>query len=189
MKNHLLNYPTADELRALDLQARHARARTIARLFRTGALATVSLLDRLAGVPAEIDADTRKEFETPFWRAASKSLPAAWRRRYLAQMQSAERLELALDAVARVFRIGALATVRWLDRLTGAPAEKDADTRKEFATPFWRAASKSQPPAWRRRYLPQMKSAERLDLALDALARVWKSLAQLLHFSPRHPAH
>src|SRR6267142_2401318 len=118
MKNHLLNYPTVDELRALDLRARHERARAIARLFRTGALATVSLLDRLAGVPAE----------------------------------------------------------------------KDADTRKEFDTPFWRAASKSQPPAWRRRYLPQMKSAERLDLALDALAQVWKSLAELLHFSPRHPA-
>jgi hypothetical protein len=37
----------------------------------------------------------------------------------------------------------------------------------EFATPFWRSASKSLPAAVRKRYLPQLKSAERLDLALE----------------------
>jgi hypothetical protein len=37
----------------------------------------------------------------------------------------------------------------------------------EFATPFWRRASKSLPASVRQRYLPQLKSAERLDLVLD----------------------
>lgn len=35
---------------------------------------------------------------TPFWRAAYKSLPQTVRRRYLADVERAERLELALDA-------------------------------------------------------------------------------------------
>lgn len=37
----------------------------------------------------------------------------------------------------------------------------------EFSTSFWRRASKSLPAAVRERYLPQFKSAERLELALD----------------------
>ena len=39
----------------------------------------------------------------------------------------------------------------------------------EFATPFWRRASKSLPAEVRQRYTPQLKSAERFDLALDRL--------------------
>ncbi len=52
--------------------------------------------------------------------------------------------------------------------------------RNEFATAFWRTASKSLPPAVRSRYLPQLKSAERLDLWLDRLIAL---------FSPHRPAH
>ncbi len=37
MKNTLLHYPTVDELRALELAARRARAREILRLLRLGA--------------------------------------------------------------------------------------------------------------------------------------------------------
>jgi len=43
------------------------------------------------------------EFETPFWRRASKSLPASVRQRYLPQLKSAERLELVLDRVIGLF--------------------------------------------------------------------------------------
>jgi hypothetical protein len=39
--------------------------------------------------------------------------------------------------------------------------------RKEFATSFWNSASKSLPAAVRKRYAPQLKSAERFELALD----------------------
>lgn len=39
--------------------------------------------------------------------------------------------------------------------------------QREFATPFWNKASKSLPASVRERYTPQLKSAERLDLALD----------------------
>jgi hypothetical protein len=35
---------------------------------------------------------------TPFWRAAYQSLPRTVRARYLSQIESAERLELTLDA-------------------------------------------------------------------------------------------
>jgi len=52
--------------------------------------------------------------------------------------------------------------------------------RDEFATAFWRRASASLPPAIRRRYLPQLKSAEGFDLALARVAEAWKSLAHLL---------
>ena len=45
----------------------------------------------------------REAFRTPFWRAASKSLLPAVRRRYLPQLQAAERWELALDAVIALF--------------------------------------------------------------------------------------
>jgi len=38
---------------------------------------------------------------------------------------------------------------------------------KEFATTFWSKASKSLPATVRERYRPQLKSAERFDLALD----------------------
>ena len=50
----------------------------------------------------------------------------------------------------------------------------------EFATPFWRRASKSLPAGVRQRYRSQLKSAERLDLALDRL---------LEFFSLNRPAH
>jgi hypothetical protein len=43
------------------------------------------------------------EFATAFWRRASKSLPASVRQRYLPQLKSAERLELALDRVIELF--------------------------------------------------------------------------------------
>jgi hypothetical protein len=52
--------------------------------------------------------------------------------------------------------------------------------RDEFTTAFWRRASGSLPPSVRRRYLPQLRSAESFDLALDRAAEAWKSLAQLL---------
>ena len=38
---------------------------------------------------------------------------------------------------------------------------------REFATAFWNRASKSLPASVRRRYAPQLKSAERFELALD----------------------
>ncbi len=38
--------------------------------------------------------------KTAFWRNAANSLPAAVRSRHMAQLESAERWELALDAVA-----------------------------------------------------------------------------------------
>ena len=48
-------------------------------------------------------------------------------------------------------------------------AEERLDMRKhrEFVTPFWNRASKSLPASVRQRYAPQLKSAERLELALD----------------------
>ena len=50
----------------------------------------------------------------------------------------------------------------------------------EFATPFWRRASKSLPQHVSRRYRSQLKSAERLDLALDRVIEF---------FSPHRPTH
>jgi len=41
--------------------------------------------------------------------------------------------------------------------------------RNEFATSYWRKASKSLPAGVRQRYASQLKSAERLELALDRL--------------------
>ena len=61
--------------------------------------------------------------------------------------------------------------------------------RDEFATAFWRQACGSLPPAVRRRYLPQLKSAESFELALDRALEAWKTLAQLMHLSPHRPAH
>ncbi len=40
----------------------------------------------------------RNTLRTPFWRAAYRSLPDTVRRRYLGQIERAERWELALDA-------------------------------------------------------------------------------------------
>lgn len=40
----------------------------------------------------------RNTLHTPFWRAAYQSLPETVRRRYLGDIERAERLELALDA-------------------------------------------------------------------------------------------
>lgn len=45
------------------------------------------------------------EFATPFWRKASKSLPASVRQRYRSQLKSAERLELALERVIEFFSL------------------------------------------------------------------------------------
>jgi hypothetical protein len=50
----------------------------------------------------------------------------------------------------------------------------------EFATPFWRRASKSLPPHVRQRYRSQLKYAERLDLTLDRV---------LEFFSLHRPTH
>ena len=50
---------------------------------------------------------------------------------------------------------------------------------REFVTPFWNRASKSLPASVRQRYSPQLKSAERLELALD----------RAIEFFTRRPAH
>ena len=50
MENRLYHYPTAEELRALELAANRARSREIARLIRTGAAGLKGLLERLAHV-------------------------------------------------------------------------------------------------------------------------------------------
>jgi len=50
----------------------------------------------------------------------------------------------------------------------------------EFATPFWRRASKSLTPYARQRYRSQLKSAERFELALDRVIEF---------FSPHRPTH
>ena len=48
MKNHLYRYPSAEELRALELAAHRARSREILRLIRAGAAGLKALLERLA---------------------------------------------------------------------------------------------------------------------------------------------
>jgi transcriptional antiterminator Rof (Rho-off) len=59
----------------------------------------------------------------------------------------------------------------------------------EFATRFWRAAARSLHPTVRERYLPQLKAAERWELALDAaveaFSRARKLLAGLFQAAPR----
>ena len=57
--------------------------------------------------------------------------------------------------------------------------------QSEFATPFWRTASKSLP----RRYRSQLKSAESFELMLDAAGSLWKSAADALHLTSRKSAH
>jgi ABC-type cobalamin transport system ATPase subunit len=49
MKNDLLNYPSPDELRALESAAQRARSREILRLIRSGTAGAKALLERLAG--------------------------------------------------------------------------------------------------------------------------------------------
>jgi hypothetical protein len=51
----------------------------------------------------------------------------------------------------------------------------------EFATPFWRSASKSLP----RKYRSQLKSAESFELLLDAAGDFLKSVSQALSPTPR----
>jgi hypothetical protein len=51
MKNTSYRYSTVEELRALETGARGARAREVARLFRTGARALKSLAERLVSTP------------------------------------------------------------------------------------------------------------------------------------------
>ena len=45
----------------------------------------------------------RSNLRTPFWRAAYRALPEAMRHRHLADIERAERWELALDAVVESF--------------------------------------------------------------------------------------
>ena len=61
----------------------------------------------------------RNTLHTPFWRAAYQSLPESVRRRHLADIERAERWELALDAAVRALSQakGALA------RLFSTPAK------------------------------------------------------------------
>jgi len=66
--------------------------------------------------------------------------------------------------------------------------------RNQFSTPFWNAAFKSLPPAERQRYLSQLRSAERWDLAIgdliEILSRGKKLVARVLQTAPRRrPAH
>ena len=61
--------------------------------------------------------------------------------------------------------------------------------RDLFTTPFWRAMAQALPQGVRRRYLPQLKSAENFELVLDQAVHAWKSLAELLHFSAHRSAH
>ena len=61
--------------------------------------------------------------------------------------------------------------------------------RDAFATPFWRSMSQALPQGVRRRYLPQLKSAENFELMLDEAVRAWKALAELLDFSVHRSAH
>ena len=61
--------------------------------------------------------------------------------------------------------------------------------RDIFTTPFWRAMAQALPHEVRRRYLPQLKSAENFELMLDQAAQAWKSLAELLDFSVHRSAH
>jgi hypothetical protein len=57
--------------------------------------------------------------------------------------------------------------------------------RKGFVTPFWRQVSEALPEAVRRRYLPELKSAEGFELALERIAGAWRSLERLLSASNR----
>jgi hypothetical protein len=50
MKNRLYHYPTADELRALELAAHRARSREMLRLIRTGTAGLKAFVERLATV-------------------------------------------------------------------------------------------------------------------------------------------
>jgi hypothetical protein len=50
MKNHLLHYPTSDELRALEMAAHRARSREILRLLRAGAMKLKTLAEHLTVV-------------------------------------------------------------------------------------------------------------------------------------------
>jgi hypothetical protein len=61
--------------------------------------------------------------------------------------------------------------------------------REELVTPVWRALAHSLPPTVQKRYLQELKSAEGFDLALDRVLNAWKSLAEVLHLPPHHPAH
>ena len=68
-----LRYPTPDELYALELAARRARSEEMARLTKA------------------------------FWQSAARSLHPSIRRRHLADIELAERVELALDAAIEVW--------------------------------------------------------------------------------------
>jgi len=50
MKNHLYHYPTAEEMRALELAAHRARSRELLRLIRSGTAGVKALVERLAEV-------------------------------------------------------------------------------------------------------------------------------------------
>jgi len=57
--------------------------------------------------------------------------------------------------------------------------------RNGCVTPFWRSVSQSLPGAVRKRYLPELKSAEEFDLVLERVAAAWKSLGRLFSHSHR----
>ena len=50
MKNHLLHYPSPDELRALEMAAHRARSRELLRLLRAGAVKLKALAEHLTVV-------------------------------------------------------------------------------------------------------------------------------------------
>ena len=52
MKNYLYHYPTLAELRAIEMTARRARARAVARLLGTGAGALKSFVERFFAMPS-----------------------------------------------------------------------------------------------------------------------------------------
>jgi hypothetical protein len=56
----------------------------------------------------------RDGFVTPFWRAMFKSLPPAVQRRYLSQLQAAERWDLALDRAVGILSRAAKSLARLL---------------------------------------------------------------------------
>jgi hypothetical protein len=45
--------------------------------------------------------------------------------------------------------------------------------RNELVTPFWKSALQSLPPAIRARYVHQLEAAERWELRLEALVKLW----------------
>ena len=62
----------------------------------------------------------RNSLRTPFWRAAYRSLPDAVRGRYLAQIECAERWELAFEGAMEAFSRARTAVTRLFNTNTKA---------------------------------------------------------------------